>query len=129
MRARGHFSVAPRYSGGSPAQVDERLAERVASEEVDGFLMSLAGAYGPEGLARAERLGLEGIVEERVERHGGWEVRDLISDRHFFRLTRQFGESERRFFSRIESARRRYPGRIVRVIDAIDTVTERGGAR
>jgi len=30
MSKRGHYSVSPRYSAGSPAMVDERIALRVA---------------------------------------------------------------------------------------------------
>jgi len=85
----GHvtFNVAPRYTPGSPAQVDERIARRVAEEEKVGYGRSLAGVYGQKELWRAELFGNAGIVEARWEqvRPSGWLVQDLLTGEMFFR--------------------------------------------
>jgi len=135
-RAGIYFDVAPRYTGGSPAQVPQAIAERVAGEELDGFRMTLAGVYGEAAVARAQQLGVEGIAEERRERGDGWEIRDLISDRRFFRIVRRI-ESDRQWLARVERARRQYrsSGRIVQAIDrqaaraAADRAFDRGVVR
>lgn len=88
---RGHYSVRPRYTPGSPALVDYRTAQRVAEQEKDSYRGDLGGYYGEELQARAEKLGLRGIVEYRVERgsgkNHGWEIEDLCTGEKLFRLT------------------------------------------
>ena len=81
------FNVAPRYSPGSPAQVDERTARRVAEDEKHGYGRSLAGVYGQTELTRAEQLGNSGIVEARWEqaRPSGWLVQDMLTGEIFVR--------------------------------------------
>ena len=91
MRKFVSFNVAPRYSGGSPAGVDEETALRVAAEEKESIRFVLEGCEGPEAKSRAERLGLRGIVEQRTEKGSGkkegWEVLDLCTGERFFRLS------------------------------------------
>lgn len=66
------LNVAPRYTPGSPALVSRRTGEQVAKEERDAYERHLEGLYGPEGVAKASRLGLGKIVYERVrEREAG----------------------------------------------------------
>lgn len=90
--AKLYHNVAPRYSAGSPAQVDQRTAERVAVQEREGYQRALEGFYGEEAQREAEALGLAGIVwtshevgsklnkrdvltgtatQQRIDRHGG----------------------------------------------------------
>lgn len=87
-----YHNVAPRYSAGSPAQVDQRTADRVAAEERRSYVHALEGYYGEEAKREAETLGLAAIVwtsheigsklrkedvltgtitEQRIDRHGG----------------------------------------------------------
>lgn len=83
-RKRGHFNVEPRYTPGSPAQVPEYTALRVAAQEKDAIEGALEGIWGEEAKARAEERGLDLIVFEMVERPKGWDVHDLITDKHYF---------------------------------------------
>jgi hypothetical protein len=89
--SRGHFNVAPRYTPGSPALVDEGIALRVALQERSSVVHILDGLEGEKNQARAKRLGLGGIVEYRVSRGSGkkegWEVTDVITGEKFFRLS------------------------------------------
>lgn len=57
------WQVAPRYTAGSPGQVDAATAKRIASQELAIYSQDLAGLHGPEDQARAQRLGTSGIVE------------------------------------------------------------------
>ena len=118
------FNVAPRYSPGSPALVSQAIAERVAADEVDFYRAVLEGVYGPDEVARAQQLGLDGIVEERVERHDGELVRDVITGRESFRLRREWAESSKRWAARVATARRRFSA-----ARRVDTIDETGGAR
>jgi hypothetical protein len=87
---QGHFNVAPRYSPGSPALVDEGIARKVAEDEKRFIEHALEGVWGEAQKARAEKLGLRGIVEYRVEKGSGkklgWQVEDLCTGEKFFRL-------------------------------------------
>jgi hypothetical protein len=87
----GHFNVAPRYTPGSPALVSEDIALRVALQERGSIVHALEGAWGENEQAKANRLGLRGIVEYRRERgsgkNSGWEVIDLCTGEKFFRLS------------------------------------------
>lgn len=87
----GYYTVAPRYTCGSPALVDGRTAERVAKEEQGVIDWVLQGYEGEERRLRAEKLGLRGIAEFKIERGSGrkhgWEVHDLCTGERFFQLT------------------------------------------
>lgn len=78
-RVHCHFNVAPRYTPGSPAMVDERTALRVAMEERGQYPFVLQGVSGLTEQLIAKDKGLDGIVECRVERPGFWIVTDLIT--------------------------------------------------
>ena len=90
MHSAKHYNVAPRYTPGSPALVPERIAMRVAEEEKRAIKDVLDGFEGPQRQKRAQNLGLRGIVEARICRGSGkklgWEVVDLCTGEHFFRL-------------------------------------------
>ena len=90
-----HFNVRPRYTPGSPAAVDEEIARKVAEEEKHFIEHALSGVWGPAEKARAEKLGLRGIVEMRTERRDHWEVLDLCTGerfkRHFPEKIRKMG--------------------------------------
>ena len=93
MVRSGHFNVAPRYTPGSPALIDEATARRAANAEKEFIEHALSGAWGEEQKARAARLGLRGIVEYRVEQGSGkklgWDVLDLCTGERFFRLANE----------------------------------------
>lgn len=82
---KARFNVAPRYTCGSPAPVNREIALAVASEEIADYERTISGAYGEEQKARAEKLGLAGIVECRIERSKHWRVLDLITGEVFDR--------------------------------------------
>ena len=84
-RRKPHFNVAPRYTCGSPAQVPQALALRVAAQEKEAYERSLTGIYGEADQALAEQKGLAGIAEERLETAKGWQVRDLCTGEVFLR--------------------------------------------
>lgn len=79
------YQVAPRFTPGSPAQVDEDTARRVAIEERDAYERAKDGTMGTADAVRAASMGLRGIVYTLTERRGGWDVHDLLTDEHFFR--------------------------------------------
>jgi len=74
-----YYNVEPRYSPGSPAQVSRRQAFQVADAEQDAYRRTLTGVYGPELKARAEKLGLDGIVEMRCVYSRHWVGEDMIT--------------------------------------------------
>lgn len=74
------YNVEPRYTGGSPAGVDEATALRVALQERDSYLYIIKGFEGDERKERANKLGLSFIVFEMCERPKGWVVHDLITE-------------------------------------------------
>jgi hypothetical protein len=80
-----HYNVAPRYTGGSPAQVPRDTALKVAGEEKVAHNRALEGLYGEEMQKQAEEFGLAGIAEERTEFGTGWIVLDLCTAKEFFR--------------------------------------------
>jgi hypothetical protein len=106
MRAPVYYHVAPRYSGGSPAQVDFVTAQHVADDERRAYDNALQGAYGDEGIKNAQAKGLKGIVEEREERADCWIVSDLLTGDHFIRLFPSVDEKKR--FSKAQSLRKKY---------------------
>lgn len=103
-----HFHVAPRYAAGSPAQVGEDIARRVADDELKFFEFIMEGMCGESGRQRAETLGLGGIVEQRREVSGAWLVEDLITGLRFVRPFAVTPESDRRRVTRYERLRQRY---------------------
>jgi hypothetical protein len=86
MARRVYYNVNPRYSAGSPAQVDGLTARRVVHDEIEGHRRDLEGVHGEEARERAQTRGLAGIVEERTEMADCWIVADLITDARFIRL-------------------------------------------
>lgn len=97
-----HYNVEPRYTPGSPAQVDERTAFRVADEERQGYEVTLAGAHGTIAKQEAELVGLGGIVEYRTERPGVWVVLDVITGERFLRPIDKHGETPRNREARLQ---------------------------
>lgn len=81
-----YFNVAPRYTPGSPAQVDFDTATRVVDEERRAYEYTLAGARSPDVARQAALDGLAGIVEERLEKADCWVVTDMITGRKFVRM-------------------------------------------
>jgi hypothetical protein len=73
------WSVYPRYSCGSPAQVDEATAMRVAHEERRGYETAADGTYGTERQQLALSMGLHGIVLCWTERRGLFDYRDALT--------------------------------------------------
>lgn len=59
--------VAPRYTFGSPAQVDPATAQAVKVNEIQNYREALAGMAGPDEQAKAQAQGLAGIVETLVD--------------------------------------------------------------
>lgn len=89
VRRRGpfyYYSVAPRFTPGSPAQVPLETATRVVGEEQHGYDAAMHGVYGRPFAVDAATRGLKGIVEERVEMSDCWIVRDMITGDKFIRL-------------------------------------------
>lgn len=84
-KAKTMYQVRPRYTPGSPAQVDRETAVRVAIEEARAYEQTLTGVYGAEEVERARREGLDGIAEAYVEGKGGFHVHDLITDKRWLR--------------------------------------------
>jgi hypothetical protein len=87
----GSYSVAPRYTPGSPGLVDRRIAERVAREEARAYEEAITGADGEAETRKAKALGLCGVAEYREEvgsgKKHGWNVLDLCTGETFFRST------------------------------------------
>jgi len=83
-RKKGHFNVEPRYTPGSPAQVSEAIARKVAMEEKQFIEHALSGVWGNDEKKRAKALGLDLISFEMVERPKGWEVYDLITGKQYW---------------------------------------------
>jgi len=79
--SKTYFNVAPRYSGGSSAQVSEDIARKVVEDEKHFYDIALSGVYGEEKRAQAERDGLDGIVYTMTEHSQHWLVCDLITGR------------------------------------------------
>jgi hypothetical protein len=71
------YYVKPRYTPGSPSMVDRVTAERVAREERESHKH---GLHGDGEAARAQLLGLRGIVEVVDYRGDTRHARDLITD-------------------------------------------------
>jgi len=77
--AHFYWSVAPRYSSGSPAGVDIDTAARVLVQEWEGFEIAAEGCYGVEQARAALGDKLEGIVTAYEEPRTGTTLHyDLI---------------------------------------------------
>ena len=63
-----HFSVAPRYTCGSPAMVSMETAVRVAVEEREAYEQCLDGVMGEELQRTARARGLANIAYARWEK-------------------------------------------------------------
>lgn len=80
------FNVAPRYTPGSPALVDEATALKVAREEKDAYEYVLKGYGGVADQRKAQAPKAQApnalalIVFEMRERPKGWVVHDMITD-------------------------------------------------
>lgn len=80
---RVFFHVAPRYTAGSPALVDEVTARQVAAEEQRAYERYLTGAYGVEERTTAETKGVERIAYATEDKGNVRYITDLISGRRF----------------------------------------------
>lgn len=80
--AHWKYSVAPRYTSGSPALVTMERAERLARFERGAYLAACSGRYGPVERARALRLGLAGVVVAWTDDRRVRVVADLITGRN-----------------------------------------------
>lgn len=76
------YSVAPRYTPGSPAMVSEQIARQVAAEEKEAYPYYLQGTCGEAQKKRAELLGLDNIAYAYSESGKLFLVWDLITDAH-----------------------------------------------
>ena len=85
MPKHKRFNVRPRYSAGSPGQVDEVTAHRVAEQEEGMYRSVLAGLYGQNAQERAKLLGRRGIAYELIETRKCWLIRDLITSEEYER--------------------------------------------
>jgi len=74
-----YYDVKPRYTSGSPAMVEERIAQRVAQQEKQAYQAYLEGAYGPEGTETATKMGLDWIAWATVESSSNLSLTDLIT--------------------------------------------------
>ncbi len=86
MSKRGHYSVRPRYTCGSPAQVSEEIARKVAHDESLVHEFIVKGGQGKEEQEKALKQGLSGISEHLIEIKHGWLVNDLITGERYERL-------------------------------------------
>lgn len=75
-----HYSVYPRYTAGSPAQVPAEIARQLVVEEKSSYERYLTGVYGEEDKAMAQREGLAGIAEEVWERYSKLYYHDMLTD-------------------------------------------------
>lgn len=80
-----YYHVAPRYTPGSPAQVDKLLALRVAHEEMEFYAFAMSGVLGPDRKKVAEERGLAEIVWSTMETRGQMYYEDLITGKTWMR--------------------------------------------
>jgi hypothetical protein len=76
------FHLEPRYTCGSPATVESAtLAEQVAREEIMAYVRNTTWGrdFVPEETAKADTLGLAGIVFSVTSQARAWHVFDLIT--------------------------------------------------
>ena len=96
------YNVNPRYSGGSPAQVDFETAQKVVNDERKHYSIAMSGAYGEKtkneaeskglGPFEVEKKGLRSPVEETSEHSNHWLVKCLITGKLF---RREFPENKK----------------------------------
>lgn len=101
-----NYSVAPRYTAGSPGLVDPATGQTVAAEEKRAYQRALEGMYGPEDQERAKAAGLEGIVYIVTEKGGNMHIRDVITEQFFKVPTKLWGagapDGQNRWHSRTD---------------------------
>lgn len=78
-----YYHVAPRYTAGSPAQVDAATAERVAKDEVHFQQRDMEGYFGEARREHAKTQGLTGIAYRTMEKGAFVYVDDLITEERF----------------------------------------------
>src|SRR3990167_5146816 len=78
------YDVHPRYTAGSPAMVDDKIAINVARQEREEYQRTLEGVYGEELRVKAEVEGRSRIVILMDEKRTGWESTDLITGERWF---------------------------------------------
>lgn len=78
--ARLSYHVAPRYTAGSPAMVNQAIAECVIAQERSCYQHALDGVYGPDAQHDAEAQGLAGIVWTTIEQRSALIRHDLMTD-------------------------------------------------
>jgi hypothetical protein len=100
------YEVIPTYSGGSPAQVDEATARRVAFQEKEAYERYVSGFYGEEERERAEIRGLGNIVFSWTARGKEFLVEDIITGEHATRRTPVPREGFDIFAMHVEDAKR-----------------------
>jgi hypothetical protein len=83
-RTKIYFQVRPRYTPGSPAQVPQHVALRVAEQEPRFYERALSGIWGDSSKATADTEGLDFIAYTITEKKKGWEVHDLITSKTHF---------------------------------------------
>jgi len=81
-----YYHVAPRYTPGSPAQVNFETAQRVADQERAGYDRYIQEREHDNPQEPETWTGLDGIVEEREERSDCWIVTDMLTGRRFVRM-------------------------------------------
>lgn len=74
-----YYHVAPRFTAGSPAQVDLDTANRLVKEEISAAYRTMQA----QDKCDVEPSELQGIVYATFERDGMVEVRDLITGEWF----------------------------------------------
>lgn len=75
-----YWHVAPRYTAGSPAQVDEATAMRVAREEEQAYV---AQRFADRQPFTDPTQALQGIVYSSLELHGHIMVGDALTEQYF----------------------------------------------
>ena len=83
---RTYHCIKPRYTPGIPATVDYEFAMQFSVEERKEYRKCLRGEYGEHIRLRAERLGLEGIIQTKIKHEDKkgritWSITDLITNK------------------------------------------------
>lgn len=85
------FHVAPRYTAGSPAQVDEETATKVAIQEYIEAGHVEQGVFGEEQQATHARRGCRGIAFTTYEKNRTMWVQDIITQELFAVPLKEWG--------------------------------------
>lgn len=107
-RAAIYYNVRPRYSPGSPASVDQQIAEMVANDERRGHKAALEGFYGEDRRKAAEEDTLRGLSEQVTERTDCWIVQDLITDERYIRPFQPEWRLNSKYWMRLSRLRSKY---------------------